>query len=264
MEKMQNYALVTGGTSGIGYELAKLLAEDGYNLVLVARYESELQQISRELQERFGVEIITLAKDLFNPQNAFSVYEEVKAKGIEVNILVNDAGQGHYGEFSKTDINKELDIINLNVSSLVILTKLFLQDMIRNRNGRILNLSSVASKVPGPWQAVYHGTKAFVQSFTEAVRSEVEDSGVTLTALLPGETDTDFFKKAGMLNAKNVKKGKMADPAEVARDGYNALMGGDDMIISGLMNKIKVTMGNTLPDEMVAKNIKKKQAPRKK
>src|SRR3954471_4995299 len=130
--------------------------------------------------------------------------------------------------------NRELAIIQLNISSLVVLTKQFLQDMLARGEGKILNLSSIASKMPGPWQSVYHGTKAFVQSFTEAIRSEVKDKGITVTALLPGTTDTDFFNKAHMLASKAVQdEDKLADPAVVAKDGYEALMAGKDMVISG-------------------------------
>lgn len=133
--------------------------------------------------------------------------------------------------------------------------------MLERGNGKILNLSSVASKVPGPLQAVYHGTKAFVQSFTEAIRDEVKDKGITITALLPGATDTDFFRKAGMLDAKNVKEGKLDDPAKVAQDGYDALMAGDDMVISGFKNKIQVGLTSLLPDSTKAAQVHKQQAP---
>jgi short-subunit dehydrogenase len=261
MKDNQYYALVTGGTSGIGYELAKLLARDGFNLVLVARHEDDLQRISDELKERYGVNVITMARDLFHPANAFSVYEETKSRNLNIQILVNDAGQGQFGEFTDTDIKRELDIINLNVASLVVLTKLFLRDMVSRGEGRILNLSSIASKMPGPWQSVYHGTKAFVQSFTESVHNEVKDSGVTVTALLPGVTDTDFFNKAEMKDSKILKETKPADPAEVAKDGYEALMKGDDKVISGLKNKVQVAMANAMPDAMVAENMNKKQQP---
>jgi short-subunit dehydrogenase len=180
---------------------------------------------------------------------------------VQPDVLVNDAGQGLYGKFVDTDIKRELSIIQLNISSLVILTKLFLKDMIQRGEGKILNLSSVASKIPGPYQSVYHGTKAFVQSFTEAIRSEVKDSGVTITALLPGATDTDFFNKAEMQDSKIVQDGKLADPATVAKDGYEALMNNDDMIVSGFKNKVQVAMSNILPDSMVADNVKKQQQP---
>jgi len=261
MKNKQNYALVTGGTSGIGYELAKLLAQDGFNLIIVARHERDLIQVSNEIKQHHAIDVITIAKDLFNPQNAFELHNEIKTKNIQIEILINNAGHGQYGEFTDTDIHKELDIINLNISSLVVLTKLFLKEMVANGSGKILNLSSIASKTPGPWQSFYHGTKAFVQSFTEAIRSEVKDSGVTITSLLPGATDTDFFSKAGMQDSKIVKEGKLGNAADVAKDGYKALMSGDDMVISGLKNKIQVAIGNVTPDSTLADKMKKQQGP---
>lgn len=255
------FALVTGGTSGIGYELAKLLAKDGYNLVIVARTDSDLQRVSNELAQQYGVEVITLSKDLFDRENAFAVYNELVSQNIQIDILVNDAGHGNYGEFIDTDIRKELSIIDLNVSSLVVLTKLFLKDMVARGDGKILNVSSIASKAPGPWQSVYHGTKAFVQSFTQAIRSELKESGVTITALLPGATDTDFFRKANMLDSKIVQEAKLYSAADVAKDGYKALMSGDDMVVSGLMNKVQVAMAAVTPDAMAAEKMKKQQEP---
>lgn len=257
----QQFALVTGGTSGIGYELAKLFAKDGYNLVLVARTQSDLQRVSQEITQQYGVEVKTIAKDLFDFENAFTLYNEVVSQNIQIDVLVNDAGHGHYGKFTETDLRMELSIIDLNISSLVVLTKLFLKDMVARGDGKILNLSSIASKAPGPWQSVYHGTKAFVQSFTEAIRSELKDSGVTITAFLPGATDTDFFRKANMLDSKIVQEGKLYSAEEVARDGYKALMDGDDMVISGLMNKVQVAMANVTPDAMAAEKMKKQQEP---
>ena len=256
------YALITGATSGIGYELAKLFAQDGYNLVIVARgTDGGLEKTASELQGH-GIEVVTLSKDLFKQEEAASVYDEVKAKGIEIDILVNDAGQGLYGMFTDTELGRELDIIQLNIASLVTITKHFLKDMVARGSGKILNLSSMASKVPGPWQSVYHGTKAFVQSFTEAVNSENKDKGVTLTALLPGAVDTDFFNKADMNDSKAVEdKSKMYQPADVAKDGYEALMKGDDMVISGFKTKMQIAGANVTPDSMVADNTKKMQEP---
>lgn len=254
--------LITGATSGIGLELAKLFAKDNYHMVIVARDKNELEQTSSALQVLSSGNIIPVSKDLFNKEAAFELYDEVKQKGIEIDILVNDAGQGQYGEFIESDIRRQLDIIQLNISSLVSLTHLYLNDFVARGEGRILNLSSIASKSPGPWQAVYHATKAFVQSFTEAVRSEVKDKGVVVTALLPGVTDTDFFNKADMNDSKAVQdKDKMANPADVAKDGYNALMKGDDMVVSGMGNKVQVAMGAITPDEQLADITKKKQEP---
>lgn len=255
-------ALITGATSGIGYELAKLFAKDGYNLVIVARHQNELQQAAYELKQTAGIRVLTMAKDLFIHHSARDIYQELKDRGIRVDVLVNNAGHGHYGEFVHSDLRMELDIIHLNICSLVTLTKLFLKDMVERGEGRILNLSSIASKSPGPWQSVYHGTKAFVQSFTEAVREEVRYSGVTLTALLPGVTDTDFFHKAHMENSRIVQdKSKMADPADVAKDGYEALMAGKDMVVSGYKNKIEVAMDAVTSDQKLAEKTYKQQKP---
>ncbi len=260
MNTKKKYALITGATSGIGYELAKLFAKDNYNIVAVARNREELDKTASELEESNNIEVIKIALDLFEVDNAFDVYNQVKNKGIEIDVLVNNAGQGQYGEFLNTDIHRELDIIQLNICSLVVLTKLFMQDMATRGEGKILNLSSIASKSPGPWHSVYHGTKAFVQSFTEAIREEVKDKGITVTALLPGATSTDFFKKAEMESSK-VMEEEMADPADVAEDGYEALMDGKDMIVSGLKNKVQVMMNNITPDDTAAKKTAKAQEP---
>jgi uncharacterized protein len=257
--KKNEYCLITGATSGIGFELAKLFALDGYNLVIVARKQKELNTAALEFKS-LGIDVITIAKDLFDKNSAFELIEEVTAKGITVSVLVNNAGQGLYGEFTETDINRELDIIQLNITSMVVLTKKYLQEMVERGEGKILNLSSVASKIPGPLQSVYHGTKAFVQSFTEAIREEVKQKGVVITALLPGATATDFFNKADMLDAKNVKGKELDDPAKVARDGYDALMRGDDMVISGFGNKFEVGLSHILSDSAVAANVHKQQA----
>lgn len=261
MKSTGTYTLITGATMGIGYELAKLFAQDHHNLILVARDEAELARVKSEL-EIYKVHIITIAADLFDPEAAFRLFEGVHSSGVEVDILVNNAGQGEYGLFADTDIRRELAIIQLNISSLVVLTKLFLREMLLRGDGKILNLSSIASKTPGPWQSVYHGTKSFVQSFTEALRSEVKDSHITVTALLPGATDTDFFNKAGMEDSKVVQdKDKLADPAQVARDGFDALMKGDDKVISGFKNKASVAMSNLMTDSKAADMMKKQQEP---
>jgi uncharacterized protein len=257
METTKTYTLITGGTSGIGYELAKIFAKNGHHLILVARDVADLTITRNELLES-GVDVQIISKDLFDKQSPFDLYNEICEKGYDVEILVNNAGQGQYGEFSETQIHRELAIIQLNISSLVVLTKLFLQDMLKKGRGRILNLSSVTSKAPGPFNSVYHGTKAFVQSFTQAIAEEVKDKGITITALLPGATDTDFFNKADMQQSKIVK-GKLDDAKKVAQDGYDALMKGEQMVVSGFKNKVKVAMSNVLSDKAAAKSMKKEQ-----
>jgi short-subunit dehydrogenase len=260
MADQQQYALITGATSGIGLELAKLFAKDKYNLVIVARSQDELTQTANELQQH-GIKVVTIAKDLFEPQAPFEVYEQVKSQGIQIDVLVNDAGQGQYGAFTTTDINRELDIIQLNIGAYVTFTKLYLQEMVARKSGKILQVSSLGAEIPGPLQAVYHGTKAFITSFTEAVREEVKETGVTITILEPGVTDTDFFNKADMERAKIVAEGSKADPAKVAQDGYDALLAGKDKVVSGLMNKVQAVIGNLLPDSTVAAQMHKQAAP---
>lgn len=261
MKSNNKYALVTGATSGIGYELAKLLAQDGYNLVIVARNHDELNVKEKEFRT-YGIEVIVMAKNLFQAGDVYSLYADLTLNGISPEILVNDAGQGVYGKFQDTDIHREIDIINLNIISVIILTKLFIKDRLEKGGGKILNLSSVASKSPGPWHSVYHGTKAFIQSWSEGIREELKDSGITVTALLPGPTDTDFFNKADMNQSKILKdRDDLANPADVAKDGYDAMMNGDDKVISGLNNKLTVAMANMTTDSMAAYRMSEMQKP---
>jgi short-subunit dehydrogenase len=161
------------------------------------------------------------------------------------------------------DLRRLLDIIQLNVVSLTAITHLFLKDMVARNEGKILQLASIASQLPGPWQAVYHATKAYVLSFTEALISELKDSAVTLTALQPGATDTDFFNKAEMQESK-ILDTKLSDPVQVAKDGYEALMSGDDKVISGMKNKMMVGMSNVMPESKVADRMNKMQQPKNK
>jgi len=248
METKQKYALITGATSGIGFELAKLLAHNNYSLVIVARSQEELDMTAIKLELLFGTDVIKIARDLFKMDEVFSLCKEIKNEGIIIDVLVNDAGQGLYGEFKDTDIERELNIIHLNICASVILTKYFVKDMLTRGKGKILNVGSVTDKLPAPWQSVYHATKAFVLSFTTAVREELKGTGVTLTTLMPGTTDTGFFTKAGMNGSKNMQyKETMAKPADVAMDGYKALMAGEDQVISGFKNKAQDNMHNMAP-----------------
>ncbi|GAA4328885.1 SDR family oxidoreductase [Mucilaginibacter gynuensis] len=258
MENQQKTALITGATSGIGKELAKLFANDHYNLIIVARSQHEQENTAAEL-EIFGIRVQTIAKDLSDMEQARALCAEVNTP---VDVLVNDAGMGVYGLFKDNDLERELSIIHLNICSLVILTKHFVKEMAVRGEGKVLNLGSVAGKLPGPWQAVYHATKAFVLSFTTAIREELKDSGITFTSLMPGATDTDFFNKAGMQNSKVVQdKEALSDPADVAKDGYNALMAGADRVISGFKNKAQVNMSNLMPDSNVAHTMYEQQKP---
>jgi short-subunit dehydrogenase len=259
---MKQTVLITGGSQGIGLELARIFAANDFDLVLVARRQEQLDQAAQELR-KLGAGVTVIAKDLFDTANARALYDEVQARQINIDVLVNNAGQGLFGKFIETDLEEEMTIVQLNICSLVTLTKLFVKDMLQRGAGKILNVSSIAGKVPGPYQSVYHGTKAFVHSFTEAVRNELKDTGVTLTSLLPGATDTDFFHKADMEASKIAQDDKLADPAQVAKDGYEALMQGKDMVVSGMQNKLLVAMSNVLPDSLAAETMRKQQEPRK-
>lgn len=254
----QKTALITGGTSGIGKELAKLFARDNYNLIIVARDQTELDSTKAEL-ETSGVSVQTIAKDLSDMEQAKALCSEFTQR---IDVLVNDAGMGVYGLFKDNELERELGIIHLNICATVILTKHFVRQMADRGEGKILNLGSVAGKLPGPWQAVYHATKAFVLSFTTAIREELKDSGITITALLPGATDTDFFNKAGMQDSKVVQdKEALDDPADVAKAGYEALMAGKDRVIAGWKNSLEVHAANLMPDSTVAHTMYEQQKP---
>jgi short-subunit dehydrogenase len=259
-EHRNQYALITGATSGIGYELAKLFAKDGYSLILVARSEDMLQKVTNEFKE-LGVEVTPMVMDLFRPGAAYDVYEKVKQMGIHVDVLVNDAGQGQHGMFVDVPLERHLEIIQLNVVALVSLTKHFLDDMKKRGEGKILQLASVVSKTPAPEFAIYAASKAFVLSFSEALSRELKDTNITVTALMPGRTDTDFFYKAELENSEEYQEHKLADPVKVAKDGYDALMSGESRIISGAENKMMIGMMNAMPDGASAAFMQKNMQP---
>jgi short-subunit dehydrogenase len=257
----KGYAVITGGSNGFGWEFAQLCAADGYNLVLVARNTQELERAAAELRDRYNVDVVTLSKDLFNEDAAMDVYEEVKSRDLPVDVLINNAGQGDYGPFHEGNLQRDLDLIQLNISSLVILTKLFVKDMVAKGYGRILQVSSLLGQVPTPLMAVYGATKAFVLKFSEALANELKDTGVSVTTLQPGASDTDFFHKAGAEATKEYQESSLSDPADVARDGYKALMGGDSRVISGAKNKLMGAMTNMMPDSANAANMAKHMQP---
>ena len=239
MEKKKPFTLITGSTSGIGLELARLFARDGINLILVARNVPALQRAARELR-KMKVEVVAISADLFDAEVGFEIYRQVNLQNIVVDTLVNNAGQGHYGFFSKTDIHRELSLIQLNISSMLVLTKLFLKDMLRRGEGKILNVSCDISQKSGPPQIVYDACQSFIQHFTESLRTEVRDQGITVTELLPGITNTDFFRKANMdYSQVRLDRNGLADPVQVARDGFEALMRGDERVISGVPREME-------------------------
>jgi uncharacterized protein len=255
------HTLITGATSGIGYELARLFARDGKNLILVARLEERLAEVQAELVGEFGVDVRVLDVDLFDPAAPAEVYRRVCEAGLIVGVLVNNAGQGEHGEFATTDLARQLAIVQLNVNAVVALTHYFLQDMLAHKSGKILQLGSSFSKVPGPLLSVYAATKAFVLSFSEALINELRDTGVTMTVLMPGATDTDFFHKAGAERSKVYAESKLANPADVALDGYEALMSGQSSIVSGFKNKLNSVVADLSPHTLNAAMARAKTEP---
>lgn len=256
-DKKNETVLITGATSGIGLELAKIFATHGYRLVIVARYPEELKMTADLLKTMGSPHVKIIDKDLAVSGAADEVYDEVMGNGLQVDILVNDAGVGEYGFFIETDLEKELDIIQLNIASLVHLTKLFLKDMVKRGSGRVLQLASIASEQPTPKLAVYAASKAFVLSFSDALVNELKEvaPGVTMTALLPNATDTDFFNKAGMENTKAAQDNP-EDPADVARAGFEALMKGEPRAYgSGV--KSQIAMGSFKSNQSIAASARK-------
>ncbi|AQG82344.1 SDR family NAD(P)-dependent oxidoreductase [Spirosoma montaniterrae] len=246
-------ALVTGAGSGIGQELAKLFAQDGFNLVLVDHNEEPLHRLAEVFESNYGTETVTVInKDLAREDVAIELYEEVKAKGITVNILVNNAGISTYGKFAtETNWEREKEVVHLNVLTTTLLTKLFLNDMVARNEGRILQLASMVSITPFPLMAVYAATKAYVWSLTQSLRNELKDTNVTVTALMPNATATNFFREADA--PKLNVEGMLDDPAMVARDGYKALMKGEAKVVpGGLANKAQEVMAYLSPQEALA------------
>ncbi|MHA4842599.1 SDR family NAD(P)-dependent oxidoreductase [Flavitalea antarctica] len=258
------YALITGATSGIGYEIAKRFAKDGHNLVLVARSKDGLLETASMLHEQFAVSVYTISKDLFVPGAAKEIYTETSQQGFEIRYLVNDAGQGLWGKFLETDLDREIDLVHLNIIALMSLTKYYLKDMVERKQGRILQVSSSLAKAPTPYMSVYAASKAFVLSFSEALISEIKGTDVTMTALLPNATDTDFFHKAGSEHTVTYRETSLYTPAEVAEAGYQGMMLGEAKVIPGIKNKVQGAMSAMMSDEAVAEMMSKQMQPSEK
>lgn len=256
-------ALITGAASGIGSELARLFAKDGYNLVMVDKNEEGMQQLAGIFFNQYGTQTTLIRKDLADPKAPGEIYAETTGQGTKIDVLVNDAGFGEYGLFAtETDLQKELDIVQVNAIALMHLTKLYVKDMVGRNEGKILMLGSEVSVVPNPMMAVYGATKAFIKSFSEAIRNELKDTNITVTVLMPGATNTNFFKTAGAADAKGADPNKTADPAAVAKEGYEALMSGKDHVVAGWMNKARVAMAHILPDPLIAAGTRSDMMPK--
>jgi short-subunit dehydrogenase len=228
-------ALITGASFGIGMEFARIFAREGYTLVLVARSADKLRQLASEVEKAHGTRSLILATDLTDPGASAYVMDQTTRADIQIDVLVNNAGFGQYGMFAENDLEECLRQIQLNVTTLTHLTRLYLPAMIERKSGKILNVASTAAFQPGPLMAVYFATKAYVLHLSEALSNELAGSGVTVTCLCPGATATEFHKRAKATGQRLLKFGSM-DAHEVAEDGYSALIAGKPIVISGVKN----------------------------
>lgn len=255
---MQQLALITGASSGIGKALTYQFAAHGFDCVAVAENEAELKDTALEVEAVHpDRRIVPLVRDLRRTDQCRALFDELQDRGLHVDALVNDAGIGRHGLFAESSLDEELAIIRLNIEATTILTRLFVEPMIKRNRGRILNLGSVAGFHPGPLLAVYHASKAYVVSFSEALAEELRGTGVTVTCLCPGPTDTHFFVRAGMTDTWIVKNGHLMDPDEVAEQGFRALMAGDRVHVPGVSNKVLTFIRRVVPESLQGRISKK-------
>lgn len=250
---MKKTALITGASGGIGFELAKIFAKNNTNLILVARNKNKLDELKNELENQFGISVYTIGKDLSIRESVSELYEETKKQNIPVEYLINNAGFGDFGMFTDTDWDKEERMINLNMKTLTLLTKLYIREMTERGSGKVMNVASTAAFQPGPLMAVYCSTKSYVLNFSQAINNEVKSRGVTVTALCPGPTESGFQDASGMKESKIVTKIKMPSSKTVAEYGYKAMMKGKPVAIHGYMNKILALSVRFMPRNVVVK-----------
>jgi short-subunit dehydrogenase len=241
VQQMGKTALVTGASSGLGLELARLFARDGHDLVVVARRRDHLETLATRLAAEHGVAARVIAEDLADPVAPRRIFEELQGRRIDVEYLVNNAGFGTHGPFASADLGRELAMVQVNVTALMHLTRLFLPAMIARRSGRILNVGSTAGFQPGPGMANYYATKAFVNSFTEALGYELRGTGVTATVTCPGATNTEFAAVAGTQESRLFHLGAMS-ASDVAAHAYRAMMAGKAMSLPGWRAKLGLQM----------------------
>ncbi len=248
---IERAALITGGSGGIGRALADVFAKHGHDIILVARNEEKLDIAKRELEEQYNIVCETMVLDLSKQDSAYQLYRSLAVNNWIIDVLVNNAGFGTWGEFFEIAPTRIVEEMNLNVVSLTLLTNLVLKDMIQRRSGKIMNVASTAAYQPGPMMAVYYATKAYVLSFSEALAKEVEGTAVTITTLCPGPTETGFQGNAGMGKAHLFKKAFLMDAMTVAESAYEGLMKGKRVVIPGIMNTIVSTIVKFLPKTLV-------------
>ena len=254
---MAKTALITGASAGIGWELAKQFAVHGIDMVLVARNEQKLQQLAAELKKTFGVQVSVVPKDLSAPGAAQEVFDFCKSGSIPVDYLVNNAGIGYFGMFASGSWEAQEQMIRLNITALTQLTHLFLPGMIHRQQGRVLNVASTAAFQPGPVMAVYFATKSYVLHFSEAIANELSKTGVTVTALCPGPTESSFKEAAGMQESALFRGKKLPTAQEVAAYGYRAMMQGKPVAIHGTLNYLLATSVRLVPRNLMVRIARK-------
>jgi len=253
------FAVITGASSGIGFELAREFAEHGFDLLVIA--EDDGIDAAAERLRTLGAKVDSVRADLATYDGVETAYERIRESGRPVDAIALNAGVGVGGPFVENDLDAELNLINLNVVSVVHLAKHVVQDMVARNEGRILFTSSIAAEGPAPYEAIYGASKAFVQSFAEALRDELRNTNITVTALQPGATETNFFHRAQMDDTK-VANMKHSDPADVARQGFEALMAGKDHVVAALaMEQAQVAMGKVMPETTKAKTHRQISEP---
>lgn len=254
-------ALITGASSGIGKEFAYIHAERGGDMVIVARREEKLNELKAEIESKHGVSVTVIAKDLSLPEASREIYDAVKAAGIEIDYLINNAGFGGRGKFHEREWETDLTMLNLNVVALTALTRFFLPDFVARNSGKILNVSSTAALMPGPLQAVYFATKAYVTSFSNAIAEELHDTNITVTALMPGATETEFASTANMEETSLFQNSPKFTARAVAEDGYNAMLEGNLNIIAGVTvgQRVVMAMAPLMPKKMVLAQVRQMQ-----
>lgn len=253
-------ALITGASSGIGYALAENFAADGFDVVLAARSVAKLEALADKLQTRFGITATVIAADLETAHGAAQLHAEIKRRDIVISALANNAGYGSFGEFKDSSLDTELAMMQLNMLTLVALTKLCMPDLVATK-GKVLNVASIAAFQPGPYMAVYYATKAFVLSFSEAIAEELDGTGVTVTALCPGLTASGFQDKADMNKSALVKGKKLPTSEEVAALGYQAMQRGQRVYVPGVQNWLFTQSVRFTPRSMVTAMVKKLSKP---
>ncbi len=247
--------LITGASSGIGRELAKLFAGGGANLVLVARREKELQNLAQHLKNMYGTESRVVPADLANADAPQQILQQLRMDRVAVDVVVNNAGLGAVGRVAELEMDRQLNMIHVNITSLTALTRLFLPEIIKRNHGGILNVASTAGFLPGPNMAVYYATKAYVLSFTEALAEELTETGVTVTCLAPGPTATGFGAESGVADARLFRLARM-DARSVAQSGYDGFRNGSVVVIPGLTNKASMMSLRAFPRMAVRKFVK--------